>query len=121
LSDLAHFLPTSAGNEHLHQAFGNLWLITTVWLKGLRVERCGAVSGDSEVFDRARACHQVTRVEPMARASALRRTFPPFCSQKLAQFFAHAFFHHRSPGLANLGPQILMKALWPQWLSFGDT
>jgi hypothetical protein len=120
LSDLADFLRTGTRHEHLRQALGNRWLITTVLLKGLRVERSGAVSGDFEVFDLTRACLQVTRVEAIARASALRRTFPPFCCQKLAQFFAQDFFHHRSRGLANFGPQILMKALWPQWLGLGE-
>src|SRR6266566_2746108 len=109
LSDIPHFMRTGTRNEHLRQAFGNLWLIATVLLKGLRVKLPGAVSRDIEVFDRASARHQVTRVEAIAIAFALRRAFSPCRSEKVAQFFTHDFFHHRSRCVANLCPQILMK------------
>jgi hypothetical protein len=66
---------TGTRNEHLRQSFGNLWLIATVSLKGLRVELPGAVSWYSEVFDRARARHQLTRVEAIAIAFALHSAF----------------------------------------------
>src|SRR6266705_2841070 len=74
------------------------------------------VNPNIEVFDRASARHQVTRVEAIAIAFALRRAFSPCRSEKVAQFFTHDFFHHRSRCVANICPQILMKVLWPEWL-----
>jgi hypothetical protein len=50
---------------------------------------------------------------------ALRRAFSPCCFQKLAQIFAHDFFHHPSRGLTNLCSQILMKVLLTQGLGEG--
>ena len=103
--------PCTGRDSHQRQAFGNLWLRATVLLKGLRVELPGAVSRYIEVFNWASARHQVTRVEPIAIAFALRRAFSPCRSEKLAQFFTHDCFHYRLHSTTDLFPQMLMKGL----------
>src|SRR2546430_7975179 len=101
LRDFSHSMSTRPRDKHLGQAFGNLWLVTAGLLKGLRVKCSSAISRHGEVFDRSSWPHQVTRIEPIAIAFALRCSFSPGRSKEVAQFFAHDFFHHHSGGITN--------------------
>ena len=102
---------TGTRDEHLRQSFGHLWLIALGVLKRLGVKRSFSISWHFELFDRASGRPQITRVDPVAIAFALGRTFFPCCAEKLAEFLTHDFFHHCPCGMTNLGSQLLMKVL----------
>ena len=84
--------------------------ISRVWARR-RVQSRAICPFPEQMSQVASTGHEITAVEAVAIAFALRGIFSPFGTQKATEFLAHDVFHHESGGVTNFGSQILLKGL----------
>jgi hypothetical protein len=77
LSHFPHLVRARASHEHLRESFGDMGFIAAVTVKDLGMELTFPISGDVDVLEPTRRCHQITGVGAVAIAFALRAAFSP--------------------------------------------